>query len=70
VRAEGLEPSPDDLELFVAVAAGELSTDELQASIPEFLELPELQSWIAPKWPDSYVNRRAPLLRTIVQIRI
>ncbi len=30
VRAEGLEPSPEDLELFVAVAAGELSTGELR----------------------------------------
>jgi hypothetical protein len=30
VRAEGLEPSPEDLELFMAVAAGELSTDELR----------------------------------------
>jgi PHD/YefM family antitoxin component YafN of YafNO toxin-antitoxin module len=30
VRAEGLEPSPEDLELFIAVAAGELSTDELR----------------------------------------
>lgn len=30
VRAEGLEPSPDDLQLFTAVAAGELSTDELR----------------------------------------
>lgn len=30
VRAEGLEPSPEDLQLFVAVAAGELSTDELR----------------------------------------
>jgi PHD/YefM family antitoxin component YafN of YafNO toxin-antitoxin module len=30
VRAEGLEPSPEDLELFVAVAAGALSTDELR----------------------------------------
>ena len=30
VRAEGLEPSPEDLALFVAVAAGELSTDELR----------------------------------------
>lgn len=33
VRAEGLEPSPEDLQLFVAVAAGELSTDELRARI-------------------------------------
>lgn len=30
VRAEGLEPSPEDLQLFTAVAAGELSTDELR----------------------------------------
>jgi PHD/YefM family antitoxin component YafN of YafNO toxin-antitoxin module len=30
VRAEGLEPSPQDLALFMAVAAGELSTDELR----------------------------------------
>ena len=30
VRAEGLEPSPEDLALFVAVAAGELSTGELR----------------------------------------
>jgi prevent-host-death family protein len=33
VRAEGLEPSPEDLQLFVAVAAGELSTDELRARV-------------------------------------
>lgn len=33
VRAEGLEPSPEDLELLVAVAAGELSTDELRARV-------------------------------------
>jgi PHD/YefM family antitoxin component YafN of YafNO toxin-antitoxin module len=33
VRAEGLEPSPEDLELFMAVAAGELSTDELRARV-------------------------------------
>ncbi len=30
VRAEGLEPSQEDLALFMAVAAGELSTDELR----------------------------------------
>lgn len=30
VRAEGLEPSREDLALFVAVATGELSTDELR----------------------------------------
>jgi len=30
VRAEGLEPSLEDLALFMAVAAGELSTDELR----------------------------------------
>jgi PHD/YefM family antitoxin component YafN of YafNO toxin-antitoxin module len=30
VRAEGLEPSPEDLQLFTAVAGGELSTDELR----------------------------------------
>lgn len=30
VRAEGLEPSTSDLRLFAAVAAGELSTDELR----------------------------------------
>jgi prevent-host-death family protein len=33
VRAEGLEPAPDDLKLFVAVAAGELSTDELRERV-------------------------------------
>lgn len=33
VRAEGLEPSPEDMQLFVAVAAGELSTDELRARV-------------------------------------
>lgn len=33
VRAEGLEPSPEDLQLFAAVAAGELSTDELRARV-------------------------------------
>ncbi len=33
VRAEGLEPSPEDLMLFVAVAAGELSTAELRNRI-------------------------------------
>jgi PHD/YefM family antitoxin component YafN of YafNO toxin-antitoxin module len=30
VRAEGLEPSQADLALFVEVAAGELTTDELR----------------------------------------
>ena len=30
VRADGLEPSAEDLELFVAVAVGELSTEELR----------------------------------------
>jgi hypothetical protein len=33
VRAEGLEPSRADLQLFTAVAAGELSTDELRARV-------------------------------------
>lgn len=33
VRAEGLEPGADDLALFVQVAAGELTTDELRARI-------------------------------------
>ncbi|MFC4947783.1 type II toxin-antitoxin system prevent-host-death family antitoxin [Pseudonocardia sp. GCM10023141] len=34
VRAEGLEPSPEDLELFTAVAVGELSTDQLRERVP------------------------------------
>lgn len=33
VRAEGLEPGADDLALFVQVAAGELTTDELRERI-------------------------------------
>src|SRR5258708_20024363 len=33
VRAEGLEPSSDDLALFVEVAAGQLTTDELRERI-------------------------------------
>ena len=33
VRAEGLEPGADDLKLLVAVAAGELSTDDLRSRI-------------------------------------
>ncbi len=33
VRAEGLEPSAEDLALFVEVAAGHLSTDELRDRI-------------------------------------
>ena len=33
VRADGLEPSPEDLDLFVAVASGEMSTDELRNRI-------------------------------------
>jgi PHD/YefM family antitoxin component YafN of YafNO toxin-antitoxin module len=33
VRADGLEPSEQDLDLFVAVAAGEMSTDELRNRI-------------------------------------
>jgi PHD/YefM family antitoxin component YafN of YafNO toxin-antitoxin module len=33
VRAEGLEPGADDLGLFVQVAAGELTTDELRKRI-------------------------------------
>jgi hypothetical protein len=30
VRADGLEPSTQDLALFAAVAAGEMTTDELR----------------------------------------
>lgn len=33
VRAEGLEPSAEDLAMFAAVAAGQLSTDELRARV-------------------------------------
>jgi PHD/YefM family antitoxin component YafN of YafNO toxin-antitoxin module len=33
VRAEGLEPGADDLALFVQVAAGDLTTDELRAQV-------------------------------------
>jgi PHD/YefM family antitoxin component YafN of YafNO toxin-antitoxin module len=33
VRADGLEPSRQDLALFAAVAAGELSTDELRDAV-------------------------------------
>jgi PHD/YefM family antitoxin component YafN of YafNO toxin-antitoxin module len=33
VRADGLEPDVHDLDLFVAVAAGEMSTDELRNRI-------------------------------------
>lgn len=33
VRAEGLEPSADDLTLFVEVAAGQLTTDELRRRV-------------------------------------
>ncbi|MDN5747975.1 MAG: hypothetical protein L0H64_05600 [Pseudonocardia sp.] len=33
VRAEGLEPSPEDLRLFSAVAAGDLTTDELRKQV-------------------------------------
>jgi hypothetical protein len=33
VRAEGLEPSAADLTLFVEVAAGQLTTDELRDRI-------------------------------------
>ncbi len=33
MRAEGPEPSPEDLALFVAVAVGELSTSELRARV-------------------------------------
>jgi PHD/YefM family antitoxin component YafN of YafNO toxin-antitoxin module len=33
VRAEGLEPSAEDLALFVGVAAGELTTDELRERV-------------------------------------
>lgn len=33
VRAEGLEPSTQDLALFAEVAAGRLSTDELQERV-------------------------------------
>jgi prevent-host-death family protein len=33
VRAEGLEPTAEDLQLFVAIAAGELSTDELRERV-------------------------------------
>jgi PHD/YefM family antitoxin component YafN of YafNO toxin-antitoxin module len=33
VRAEGLEPSAEDLALFVGIAAGELTTDELREQV-------------------------------------
>ena len=33
VRAEGLEPGAADLALFVKVAAGELTTDELRERV-------------------------------------
>jgi PHD/YefM family antitoxin component YafN of YafNO toxin-antitoxin module len=33
VRAEGLEPSADDLALFVQVATGDLTTDELREQV-------------------------------------
>ncbi len=33
VRAEGLEPGPEDLVLFAQVAAGEMTTDELRERI-------------------------------------
>ena len=33
VRAEGLEPSTEDLALFAEVAAGQLSTDELRERV-------------------------------------
>jgi hypothetical protein len=33
VRAEGLEPSAEDLALFAEVAAGRLSTDELRKRV-------------------------------------
>ena len=33
MRAEGLEPGPDDLALFAAVAAGEMTTDELRERV-------------------------------------
>ncbi len=33
VRAEGLEPSAEDLTLFVDVAAGQITTDELRGRI-------------------------------------
>ena len=33
VRAEGLEPGADDLALFVQVAAGELTTEELRERV-------------------------------------
>ena len=33
VRLEGLEPSAEDLALFVGIAAGELTTDELREQV-------------------------------------
>jgi PHD/YefM family antitoxin component YafN of YafNO toxin-antitoxin module len=33
VRAEGLEPGPDDASLLAAVSEGELSTDELRQQV-------------------------------------
>jgi hypothetical protein len=33
VRAEGLEPSAEDLNLFADVAAGQMTTDELRDRI-------------------------------------
>ncbi len=33
VRVEGLEPSADDLEMFTALGAGEMGSDELRARV-------------------------------------
>jgi hypothetical protein len=33
VRAEGLEPGPEVLRMFTAVAAGAMSTDELREQV-------------------------------------
>lgn len=33
VRVEGLEPSADDLDMFTALGAGQIGTDELRARV-------------------------------------
>jgi Antitoxin VbhA len=53
VRAEGLEPGTEDLALFAEVAAGRLSTDELQERALSRYRMgaarPVTRIWIRPE---------------------
>ena len=50
VRAEGLEPSAEDLALFAEVAAGRLSTDELRERVLSRLRRADVQFRGSGSW--------------------